>query len=268
MVWEKPQSEKAQVPALTAKQERGLKIGVAVAFGLWVTAVASCQSTDTAAAGGSSESKLDQATAKVAPDAVSLMTRADFSKTYKKLGKAQFDNANHLTRWAALAAAESEQCPKVDFVAVSDKATRKQIVWYADCSNKERFEITEEQARATRERLDPATKRDAREKADVAALAQPKSARWKDFNEAIAVSACDLLTQQAMLVPRSFSTGWSRWELDKNDETGAVTIERDYKSENAYSMKINGRYRCVIDTDAGDVTALSIREPDGWRKLI
>jgi len=268
MVWGKPQNERAQVQTLTANQERGLKIGVAVVIGLWITAVTSCQSGDSASAAESETSKLEQVTSKLDPAAVSLMTKADYSKTYKKLGKAQFDTANDLTRWAALAAAESEQCPKVELVAVSDKAARKQIVWFADCSNKERFIITEEQARATRDRLDPAASPEARAKAQALAIAEPKSARWAKFNEAMAVSACDLLTQQAMLVPESFSTGWNRWQIDKNDDTGVVTIEQDFKSENAYSMKINGRYRCVLDGDAGEVTALSIREPDGWRKLI
>ncbi len=205
---------------------------------------------------------------KIGEGAVLPMTRADFKKTHAKLGAAKFGEANALMRWAALAAAESDQCPAVDNMGLSDSATAKKLIWYVDCSGSERFMIDETQASATRDRLDPAVTSAARAKAEQFAIAQPKSARWKDFNESNAATACDLLTQQAMLVPRSFSTGFNRWQIEKNDETGIVTIERDYKSENAYSMKINGRYRCVIDSDKGNIKGLSIREPDGWKKLL
>lgn len=197
-----------------------------------------------------------------------LITRADYPKMYTKLGKAKFDTANGLMAWAALAAAESEQCPKVKDIGVSDSSTRTAVRWYVDCENGERFMVTEELAIAARDQYDPAATLAARAKAKQVAVAEPKSARWKKFNEANAATACDLLTQQAMLVPRSFSTGWNRWQIEKNDETGIVTIERDFKSENAYSMKINGRYRCVLNGDEGTVKGLSIREPTGWRKLM
>lgn len=254
--------------AMNDQQKLAWKIGGGVMAVLCIIGAVSCSTDEPTQNAAPAKSKLEQVSEKLDPDAVSLMTKADFSKTYAKLGKAQFDNANDLTHWAALAAAESDQCPKVDLVAVSDKATRKGIVWFADCSNGERFFVSEEQARAARDRLDPKASPDARTKAEALAIAEPKSARWKRFNEAEAVSACDLLTQKAMLVPGSFSTGWSRWAIDKNDDTGVVTIERDFKSENAYSMKINGRYRCLVDGDDGNVKGLSIREPDGWRKFI
>lgn len=212
--------------------------------------------------------KLATLKAKLGPDAVMPMDEKNYPKKLALLGRKRFDEANALTEWAALAAAESDQCPKVDMIGISDSTTRDALKWYVDCSNKERFMIDEEQAVAARDQYDPAATPEARSKAEQVAVAQPKSARWADFNEANTVSACDLTVQNAMLVPRSFSTGLNRWAIDKNDETGVVTIERDYKAENAYGMKINGRYRCVVDTNAAKITALSIREPDGWRKLI
>lgn len=261
---------------MNEQQKLAWKIGGVVIAGLMIAGVVSCSSGNDAGDGtgggsvasGTPASKLDQLGKKVGQDAVMPMTRADFSKTYAKLGKVQFDNANALMRWAALAAAESDKCDKVEMVAVSDGATRKRITFYADCANGERFMVDEGQARATRDRLDPAASADARKKAEGLPVAEPKSARWAKFNETSAVTACDLLTQQAMLVPGSFSTGWSRWAIDKNDDTGIVTIERDFKSENSYSMKINGRYRCILYGDEGQVKSLSIREPSGWRKLI
>jgi hypothetical protein len=197
-----------------------------------------------------------------------LMERSDFKKTYVKLGKAQFQKANDLTRWAAMAAAESDACPRVENVGVSDDATRKEIKWFVGCANGERFIISQEQAVAAQGRHDPKATPDAKALASATSVAEPKSARWKNFDEASTVSACDLTVQNAMLVPRTFSTGFNRWVLDKNDETGVVTVERDYETENAYGMTLNSRYRCTVDTGKEAIVGLSIREPDGWQKVV
>ncbi|MDZ4139802.1 MAG: hypothetical protein U1D66_13135, partial [Erythrobacter sp.] len=47
---------------------------------------------------------LAQLEAKVSGDAVLLMDRADHQATYGRLGQTQFDRANELMRWAAIAA--------------------------------------------------------------------------------------------------------------------------------------------------------------------
>lgn len=219
-------------------------------------------------------SRLEQLRAKIGKDAILPMERGEYPKLYARLGKAQFSHANAMTEWAALAAAESEQCPEVDLVGVSERATREEIEWYVDCSNGERFQITQAQAEALRERLggDVAPQAGAESvsgtKVAAIAVAEPQSARWKNFDEASTVSACDLTVQKAMLVPGSFTTGWSRWAIEKDADTGIVIIGRDYKSENAYSMTINGRYRCTVDSNRHELVGLSIREPDGWHKLI
>lgn len=206
--------------------------------------------------------------AKVSGDAVLLMERADHKDTYSKLGKVQFELANSLTRWAAIAAAESDACSQVETVAVSTEAKRDQIRWFADCANGERFMISQEQAQAAQGRYDPAASEEAKALAEATPEALPKSARWNNFNEANAASVCDLTVQSAMLVPNSFSTGFARWAIEKDDDTGIVIIERDYTTENAYGMTLNSRYRCTINGDSGKLLGLSIREPSGWQKLI
>ncbi len=213
------------------------------------------------------KSPYEQAKVKIAPDAVMPMDRTEFRKTFAKLGRKDFDSANDLMEWAAIAAAESKSCDKVELVAVSDNATRKKIQWFVDCANKERFQITEDQALAARDKFDTKALPAAKQTAQRVAVAEPKSARWKNFNEVNAVSACDLIVQQVMLVPGSFNSAW-KWDIEKDADSGIVTIQRDYKSENAYSMKINGRYHCEIDTGKAVIKTLKIREPDGWRKLI
>lgn len=85
--------------------------------------------------------------ARVAGDAVMLMDRESFGDTYSKLGAAQFQNANDLTHWAAIAAvAQGSACDRVAMVNVSDRSTRENIVWFADCENKQRIFIGQSQA--------------------------------------------------------------------------------------------------------------------------
>lgn len=246
-----------------------------ILFGIYAATLPTDQSTISDAGDGSGNAeegdpvamRLAELESTIASDAVSEMTRADFSETYDKLGQSQFDKANALAKWAAVAAAESEDCRSVDLVGISERATRENLQWYVDCGNSERFFIEQAQAEAMLAKYDPTSTPDVRASAERVAVAEPVSARWKNFDEAGIVSACDLLVKQQMLVPSTFSTGWSRWAIDKNDETGVVIIERDYKSENAYSQKINGRYRCTVNADEGELVGLSIREPDGWHTL-
>lgn len=85
--------------------------------------------------------------ARVAGDAVMLMDRESFGDTYAKLGAGQFQNANDLMHWAAIAAvAHGNRCDRVAMVNVSDRSTRDNIVWFVDCDNKERVFIEQQQA--------------------------------------------------------------------------------------------------------------------------
>lgn len=85
--------------------------------------------------------------ARVAGDAVMLMDRESFGDTYAKLGTGQFQNANDLMHWAAIAAvAQSNACDRVAMVNVSDRSTRDNIVWFVDCNNKQRIFIEQPQA--------------------------------------------------------------------------------------------------------------------------
>lgn len=95
--------------------------------------------------------------ARIADDAILPMDRANFSKTYSKLGSKQFQNANDLTHWAAVAAvAQGDACDRVAMANVSEKSTREQIVWFVDCENKQRVMIDQPQAEDARQRFDTA----------------------------------------------------------------------------------------------------------------
>lgn len=96
--------------------------------------------------------------ARVAGDAVMLMDRESFGDTYSKLGAGQFQNANDLMHWAAIAAvAQGNACDRVAMVNVSDRSTRDNIVWFVDCNNKARVFIEQSQAEDAKQRFDNPT---------------------------------------------------------------------------------------------------------------
>ncbi|MFB0613703.1 hypothetical protein [Aurantiacibacter poecillastricola] len=96
--------------------------------------------------------------ARVAGDAVMLMDRESFGDTYSKLGTGQFQTANDLMHWAAIAAvAQGNACDRVAMVNVSDRSTRDNIVWFVDCDNKARVFIEQREAEDAKQRFDSAT---------------------------------------------------------------------------------------------------------------
>lgn len=205
---------------------------------------------------------------KVGPDVALPMTRAEFGDTYNRLGASQFENANALMGWAALAAAESDQCNRVEVMGVSDDATRDELQWFVHCQNGERFQINQAQAEAARDNYDPAATPEQRLAAEDVPTAEPKSARWKNFNERVAVTACQDLVRSVMLDQGSFDAAWS-WDSEKNEETGIVTIQQDFAAQNGYGGTLSSRFHCEVDSNlAGRITTLKIREADGWRNLI
>ena len=211
--------------------------------------------------------ELGAAKAKV-PFEPALMTKADYPKMYKQLGPAKFDAANSLMSWAALAAANSKQCSEVTDIGVSDKSTRRAVLWFVGCKNSERFMISEAQAIAVRDQYDPNASPEAKAHAAQVAVAEPKSARWKNFKESDAVTACRTLVQSTMTNQRSFDAAWT-WDSEKDDDTGLVTIQQDFDAQNGFGGTISSRYSCVVNADQGSrIVKLSIREPTGWRKLI
>lgn len=249
------------------------KIGGTFAAGIMMAAIYSCAQNMPPQDGSSSGVEpgaplaLSAAKAKVSFEPV-LMARTDYPKMYKQLGRAKFDEANALMSWAALAAANSKQCSEVTDIGVSDKSTRQAVTWYVDCKNSERFMISEEQAIATRDQYDPKASPEAKARASQVAVAEPKSARWKIFNEGDAVTACRTLVQSTMTNQRSFDAAWT-WDSEKDDDTGLVTLQQDFDAQNGFGATISSRYSCVVNADQGSrIVKLSIREAAGWRKVI
>jgi hypothetical protein len=225
----------------------------------------------TANSGDAAPNDLARIEAKIEKGAVSQMTKAAYPKMYANLGNAAFDRANELTRWAAVAIARSEKCSKLDLVGVSDDSSRKEIRWFGNCDGaiavQQQFIVTEAQAVAARTTFDPKANADARAAAAKVAAVEQRQDRWKDFDEAAALTACDQTVTSSAVNRSSVDIAWGR-DIQKDDDTMRVIIERDFEAGNAMGGTISSRYRCELDGNTGRITKLMIRELMGWRKIL
>lgn len=90
---------------------------------------------------------IEKLEALVGPDAILLMDREGYPDTYAKLGNQQFQKANDLTRWAAIAAvARGSACDRLELIGVSGQSSRERVAWYADCENGARIFIEQPEA--------------------------------------------------------------------------------------------------------------------------
>lgn len=210
-------------------------------------------------------SDLAELQSRVAEGAVEVMEPEDYSDTFGRIGAEAFERANLLAPWAAYAALSDDRCPRAELVAISDRATTDELVWFVDCAGGERFFISEPQAVAVRARLEGAEAVEDASSSDADPV-RPESARWEDFDEADAVSQCDFMTQRAMLHPESFSTGWNRWTTERDSAAGTVTFERPFTA-NAAIGELNSRYRCTINADENRIVSLSILEGSEWTSI-
>lgn len=201
--------------------------------------------------------------AKVADDVAAPLNRRVDAIGYAKLGSRVWAVSNEYRRWAALSAAESDACDKVDAVAIWTNATRSSLAWRIACQNGERFIISEAQARSVRAQFYPdATLADRKRYAAITQTARPVSAIWANFSEPTAVVTCENRMKEAAVNRGSFG-GSGRWDVSRDEEGGSATIVRDYSASNALGGTLSGQYQCIVSATGGSVTSLKTRDAFG-----
>jgi len=206
--------------------------------------------------------------AKVVGDTVAPLDRQYDPEGYAKLGEAGWGVSNEFRRWAALSAAQSDSCDKVDAVAVWKRATRADLSWRVTCRNGEIFIIPEGQARSVRAQFDPeATADDRKRFAALVQVARPISALWKDFSDSTAMVTCERLMKDAAINRGSFK-GSGRWGVIRDEEAGVATIVRDYSASNALGGTLSGKYQCAVSVADGSVSSLKTRDALGLHFVV
>jgi len=187
-----------------------------------------------------------------------------YPKLAAKLGKARFADPYRLTAWPALFAVTSPQCDRLIAIDVSSEATRKALVWFADCENGERFIVTEANAKLTEEKLSNVKDDDP---VDISGLeALPQSAAFANFDEARAAMQCDYVMKNLLQSKSSFSSAWT-WEATRHPNNGRVTILRNFTARNAFNAKIDSQYECLVDARDNSILQLKFFDGTEWQTV-
>jgi hypothetical protein len=66
------------------------------------------------------------------------------------------------------------------------------------------------------------------------------------FDEARAVTHCDLAAKAKLMAPDSVDWDWD-WRILEYPELNRMTIMRGFSSQNAYGAQLAAHYRCLVD---------------------
>lgn len=187
----------------------------------------------------SSESQPQQQTAqqpptvdpasKIAPSAVSPMTQKSYPKTYRAWGKSQIDRINGLFPTAALRAAESNRCDRVDWVSLSDSRStvKKEAVFLVQCKNNERFYISEK---------------------DLDKPAQSVQEKIKATSEVQYWIACEELTKRSLKFPSSYDEDFAGKQSNYDDpQMTRLIVQIKFSAKNGFGNTIPQISQCIFD---------------------
>lgn len=172
---------------------------------------------------------IEAASAELSADAYEPYTRRGYEKTFAKWGQAGIKKVNEYRKKAAIAASQSAKCDKVDYAELSDNRSSPpaKIVIFVDCSNGQRFYISNEE-------LD-------RQKAAVSV--QSKTADIKDSD---LISACESSIRHSLKFPSSFDKSWFSSNVYRAPQ-GNVVVTFDFTAKNGFGMDLLQQARCVTD---------------------
>lgn len=214
---------------------------------------------------GASESRTSLGTfkAKIHHAAVTEVTKEHYPKLYKNLGVDAIDRANKLSEWAAVVAAEHDQCDQVEIVEISSKSVPEKIEWFADCKNSERFHITEEDAARAQLRWEPGEIEVPKE---TTAPVVTNSAALENVSEVRVVSGCDRIVKAAMKSRGSYDASWS-YDYRKHPTKGQVSVTREFEAQNSFGATLSSEYVCIVDAKSMTPVSIRIREATGWETI-
>ena len=197
-------------------------------------------------------------------------TRAEYPKFYRQLGAAVFAKLSELEPGALYAVAESSQCDAVENAGVSDRSRKDAVLWFVDCQNGNRFMVSPTQAEAAlaRHKSNRLAKTDLVESCTTSTVAMCKAtAAQRNAEEAVVVSACDILLKKAVASPSSLETAW-RWDYGISDKPDIVIVQRDFESQNGFGAMLRSRYHCEMNAATGRIAKFVVEGPTGVQTII
>lgn len=163
---------------------------------------------------------------KIAPMAIQPMTKENYPRFYKKFGK-RMNDANKYLREAALLVAESDKCDMVGDVSMSeDRSTLKNLSFFVDCNNGERFRLSEN---------------------DIKNKIKARAASEQNYNEPKLRESCFQALRQSVNFPLELKLHEVMGTASTIDKyTGDLIIRSDFEAKNAFGVEIGYTALCFF----------------------
>lgn len=167
--------------------------------------------------------------AKISTHAISPITEKSYPKTFRKWGAQNIKKVNNLLRPAALVAAKSDTCDKIDYVDLSDSRSTPPdtIVFFVDCLNNQRFYISEQDI------INNKTAISKQEKTDT-------------ISDHDAIKSCIKAVRASLQFPSSLNRELLSTQVYRSPY-GNISVTFDFEAQNGLGNLIPQKARCVID---------------------
>lgn len=166
---------------------------------------------------------------KISPDAVWEMTPDQYPRIYQQWGASWVKKLNKMQHDVAKKVAKSPSCDSVSYVGLSEMRSvpKKLAVFFADCTNEQRFYITDKELA---EDISIQSK-------------QEKTARLTDSQ---AIERCASGIRAMMNYPSTFKSSIFSKSVYRAP-TGNVVATIDFKGKNGLGLELPMSARCVFD---------------------
>ncbi|ALT07399.1 hypothetical protein [Moraxella bovoculi] len=156
------------------------------------------------------------------------ITQKGFPKTYKTWGKKWIDDINATMPLAVNHIAKSEKCDEPIDVSISDNRSKpkKEVVFFVDCKNGERFFISQEELKSN-------------------TMVEAESEKLAEAHKYI--RPCVDAIKQQLNYPATFDEKTLSIRAYKGT-SGNVVVEVPFTAKNGFGVEIENMGKCVIDT--------------------
>ncbi|MFN3310114.1 MAG: hypothetical protein ACK40R_00210 [Thermomonas sp.] len=170
---------------------------------------------------------------RIASNVFDEYTQNDYPKLYKTVGGNDLTaRIQRLREAAARRALDSGICDRVELADISQSSTRQMLSAFVDCSNRERFYVSE---------------RDIETSAVVVAnseLVMPRGA---------AIIACSKAARSLATFPSLFDAKiWSGARYRSNTTSGGALVELDFTAVNALGISLPYKAECTFSRGAAN----------------
>lgn len=183
---------------------------------------------------------------KIAADAVEAYTKANNPKMHKAWGDAGLKRLNELAPKAALAVAGHHKCDRVEVVGLSfDRSNPpKEAVFFADCANKERFYVTENEINS-------------------GIATAPESARARTasgkpmVDDGQAIRLCEQAVKAQLNHPATFDRKRLDTVVTRPKQSVNSVVYFGFTAKNSLGAELPHKARCIVQPDGTTEASIS-----------